>query len=489
MKPMTRTQLKSSIPALVIVLCCCLGGPLWGQEKGDLPITTRSPEALQFYKKGLLDLRAYNFASAQENWRKATELDPDFAMAHLHLAFVPVTPADQALQLQKAIASRNAVSPGEQKLLDWLANAMQGKMIPALQSMNDALAMYPEDNTVAWGAALWLQSRGACDRAVPIYERVLAHDPDFTPAWRGVGECYIRKQDFDQGFAAMKKYVALLPNQPVPEVYYGLALVRADRYEDGIAHCQAALAMNVNNLEAVRCIAMGHALQGDTKRARTEYAKLIASPRVISALTAGLESAATYVQEKDYKGADKAFLETAGKANAAGYSMYEAEAYRSMALYQAESATALDLLKKAESALDEHPLSRLDRDSKRAAILQTRVILALGWRDTEAANAAAAQLQELDQTSHAPAVEHATAGATGAIMATNKKYAEAFDLLEEDRDNPFSLKYLIPVCHKVKQEDAARVAAKRLLQNNSLSVDQVIVLSEMRKQKSQLALK
>ena len=488
---MTRhAQLKNCITALVITLCCCLSGSLWAEEQGELPITTRSPEALEFYKKGLLELRAYNFAAAQENWRKAIELDPDFAMAHLHLAFVPVSPMDQAVQLQKAIASRNSVSPGEQKLLDWLANAMQGKMIPAVQSMNDALAMYPDDNTVSWGAALWLQSRGACDRAIPIYERVLSHDQDFTPAWRGVGECYIRRQEFDKGFAAMKKYVALLPKQPVPEVYYGLALVRADRYEDGIAHCQAALAMDADSLDASRCIALGHALQGDGKRARTEYAKIIASPRVTLALSAGLESAATYVQEKDYKEADKAFSETAVKAHEAGYGASEAEAYRSMALYQSDSATAMDLLKKAESALEEHQLARLDRYSKQAAILQTRVILALAERDMETANAAATKLQELAQTSHVPAVEHASAGASGAILATNKKYAEAVEALEEDRDNPFSLKYLITACHKIKQEEASKAAARRLMQNNSLAVDQVMVLTELRKkQKLQVALK
>lgn len=486
---LNRILVRSSVPALLIALCCSLGTRLLGQEKGELPITTSSPEALKYYYDGLRELRAYNFAAAQDKWRKAIELDPNFAMAHLHMAFVPVSPVDQVMQLQKAIASRDSVSPGEQKLLDWLANAMQGKMISAVQAMNDALAMYPEDNTVNWGAALWLQSRGACDRAIPIYERVLSHDKDFTPAWRGLGECQIRRQEFDKGFAAMKKYVALLPQQPTPEIYYGMALVRADRYDEGITHCQAALDIDANSLEAWRCIAMAHALKGDGKRARTEYERIVESQRVTLALSGAMETAATYVQEKNFKEADRVFGEVAKKAHEAGLGINEAEAYRSMAIYQADNATAMELLKKAEAALGEHQLTRLDRNSKLAAILQTRVVLALRGQDMDTANAAAQQLQDLAQNSHFPAVEHASAGAAGAILVANKKYAEAMDTLEEDQDNPFSLQLLIVSCQKTGHEQGAKDAAKRLMRNNSLVVDQVMVLAELHKQKFQLAAK
>lgn len=485
-----RIQIKSSVSALAIALCCLFAASLVAQEANNqLPVTTRSPEALKLYRDGQRELRSYNFPAAQEDWRKALELDPDFAMAHLYLAFVPVNPMDQAVHAQKAIAGRGSVNPGEQKLLDWLLGAMQGKMIPALQAMNDLLAMYPDDSTLNWGAALWLQSRGACDRAVPIYERVLNGDKDFIPAWRGLGECYIRKQDFDKGFAAMKKYVALLPQQAVPEIYYGLALVRAGHYEDGIAQCQAALALDADSTEAWRCVAMGHALKGDGKRARTEYARIVTSPRVSFALTAGLESAATYVQEKDYKQADKAFTEVAEKAHAAGFGITEAEAYRAMAIYQSDPAAAMELLKKAETALEEHQVSRLDRYSKQAAILETRVVLALGAQDFDTADQAAKQLQELVETSHSPVVEHASAGATGAILVGRKQYGEAVTYLAEDSDNPFSLKYLITACEKLRREAAAKEAVKRLVRNNSLAVEQVMILAEFHKQKFQVASK
>jgi tetratricopeptide (TPR) repeat protein len=488
MMAFSRTQYRSFLFALLVALCWSSSG-VRAQQKGELPITTKSPEALEFYKKGLLDLRAYKFTSAQENWRKALELDPGFAMAHLHLAFVPVSPTDQIVQLQKAIASRNSVSPGEQKLLDWLANAMQGKMIAAVQSMNDALAMYPEDNSISWGAGLWLQSRGACDRAVPIYERILSRDKDFTPAWRGLGECHLRQQEFDKGFAAMKKYVALVPHEPVPEVYYGVALVRADRYDDGISHCQAALAMDANNLEAWRCVAMAHALKGDAKRARTEYAKVVSGPRATFALTGGLESAATWVQEKDFKEADKAFTEVANKAHEGGYGVYEAEAYRSMAVYQSDPAVAMDLLKKAEAALDDHQITRLDRFSKLASVLQTRAVLALQAQDIDAAEAASKQLQKMAETTHSPTVEHAASGAHGAILTVKREYKNAIEALDEDRDSPFSMKYLIMAWQKMGNEHAAKDAVRRLQRNNGLSVEQVVVLAEVHKQKLQMAAK
>jgi hypothetical protein len=86
-----------------------------------------------------------------------------------------------------------------------------------------------------------------------------------------------------------------------------------------------------------------------------------------------LQSAITYVREKNLSGADAAFRAAALKAHRDDLAVPEAEAYRMMAAYQADPAVALELLTKAESVLREkHALPKLARQQELALVLRER---------------------------------------------------------------------------------------------------------------------
>src|SRR5262245_9526888 len=52
------------------------------------PVSTRNPEAQKFFDQGLTLLYAFNHDEAARSFARATELDPNLAMAHWGLALV-----------------------------------------------------------------------------------------------------------------------------------------------------------------------------------------------------------------------------------------------------------------------------------------------------------------------------------------------------------------------------------------------------------------
>lgn len=481
---MKRIGIHLFLIGVVSLLCWSLVPPVAAQE---LHATTSSPEALKHFEQGRHEMEKFNADAARAEWHKAIELDADFTMAHVFLAFVPSNPAEQQSELRKAISTKGHASAGEQVVVNWLESAVQGKTLVAIQSLNDAIALYPGDKSFNWGAGLWLEYRGACDRAIPIFEHVLQQDRHFAPAWRDLGNCYTKAGAWSKGLSAMKEYVALLPRQAAPEIFYGETLAQAGKYDKAVSHCRAALAIDSHATEAWYCLAQVDALKGDEKRARTEYTRFAESGGPGQRTWAGaLELAVTYVREGDYRGADQAFSEVVNRAHHASLGTTEAEAYRSMALYSEDRAAVQDLLKKADAALQEHPSDAMARASENAKIEQTRVMLALHFQDMPAAESALKRLQGLN-ANHLPLVEQCYSGAEGALLLTQGKYGEAATYLTADSGNAFSLQNLITAYQKSGSRKRAREAQQMLEENHSASLEQALVNQDLHKHKVQMA--
>lgn len=97
----------------------------------NFPITTKSPEAQQFFNQGLFYTYAFNHAEAKRSFKEAIRLDPDCAMAYWGTALVlgpninrPMEKeafADAWCFSQRAMELREKCTPKEQALIEALA--------------------------------------------------------------------------------------------------------------------------------------------------------------------------------------------------------------------------------------------------------------------------------------------------------------------------------------------------------------------------------
>ena len=456
------------------------------EQQGILPITTKSAPARQLFVGGLVKLQNLHGPEAMQDLRKAVQLDPDFAMANIMISFESVDPsvdpAEKVAAREKAVAAKSRVSHGEQLVIDWLSNSSEGRIVPAIQAMNEVLEQFPNDKFLAWMGAVWVENQQQITRAIPLFERVVRLNPDFAPPLNELAYCYARTRNFEKAFAAMQRYIALLPNESNPQDSYAEILRMAGKFDEALVHYRASLKIDPGFVFSQLGIADTYSLKGDEARARAEYALAIlhASSKT-EAATWGLQSAITYIREEDFAGADAAFRAVARQAHENDLAVPEAEAYRIMASYQTNGSTAMELLRKAEDVLQEkHTLPKLAQQQELALVLRERATRAVREGKNELAGSPLKRLQDLADSTHDQVVQIAYEGAAGAVLVGQGKYEEALVHLSEDNRNPLSLLLMVRAYQNMGQKAQADELATLLANWNEPTLEHALVVPEIR---------
>jgi len=448
-----------------------------------LPLTTKSPEARHLVEQAMtLDLDQVEQAQAIEILRKAVKIDPDFAMGHEFLTQISLDPAEQVSEQQKAFATRKNASLAEQLLIEWYQDAMDHKLISAIMKMNDVLSQYPHDKWVVWMTTWWLTTQTQYERSIEIYEGSgIADSPGLM---NNMGYSYAYMRQFDKAFAQMGKYVAALPNDANPQDSYAEILRMAGRFEQSIEHYRAALAINPDFYSSQFGIADTYSLMGDQVHARREYELGFQKFKLpeLHKIQWQTREAITYVREGDYEGANRAFDSIADYAHCASMSQVEADTYRQMAMYQPDPKQALSYLDKADAALGEgkNAMQAAIADES-AQVLRARVEIAIKMGNMRMMHSSLAKLTDMSQSTDDRLISVAYHGAEGAALFSEHKYKEAISHLEEDTDNPLSLRLLATVYQKVGNSSDAKRITETLTNFNDPTLEQALVVPAFKK--------
>jgi tetratricopeptide (TPR) repeat protein len=448
-----------------------------------LPLTTKSPQARHIVEEAMnLYLDKVEQADSIELLRAALKIDPEFAMGHEFLAWVSLDPAEQVREQAKAFANRTHVSDPERMAIEWSQDGADHNLISAITKMNELLHQFPHDKWVIWMSTWWLTQETQYERSIDIYEHSGLTDNPGLMNNAGYDYAYIRQ--FDKALALMDKYVAALPDDANPQDSYAEILRMAGRYDRAIEHYRAALAIDPEFYSSQFGIADTYSLMGDEVRARHEYMigfQKFSLPELHRILWQTRE-ATTYVREGDYEGADKAFQAVADYADVHPMSQIEADTYRQMALYQPDPKQALKLLDKADAALAGGSNAQLAAiQQEKAQLLRVRVELALKMGDTGVAISAMTKLSEMSQKSDDKVIDTAYEGAAGAAAFSDHQYKIAIQHLQEDTDNPLSLKLLAQAYEKIKDHASAKRTLDLLADFSSPTLEQAIVVPPFRK--------
>ena len=448
-------------------------------------ISTKSPQAHLFFEKGIARMEMLHIEDGLQNFRNAVKADPQFALGHIILMFFTQDPTEKVAELDKALATRANSNAEERLIIDWLANQAQSHWIPAIQAMNEALDKYPNDKHLHWLAGWWLLvDHNQSQRAVALFEKVMQIDPKFADAYNEAAYCYARMGDFDKAFADIKRYSELVPNEPNPQDSFAEISRMAGRFEEALTHYRMSLKIDPTFNESQLGLGDTYALMGQEERAREEYAKAIAAGSPVQKVTWGLQFATTYVREGNLAAADKAFTSVAQQAREKDFANLEAEAYRSMSLYQLDGAASLNLLTKAEAILKEdHKVPQSLLNEEMASLLRTRVERAAHDGNKELAASALKQLQALADSNGADGlIVTALHAASGAAALAEGKFADAVNQLEEDDSNAISMRSLITAYEKNGQDGNARRLSAKLAALNVPVIEQAIVVPQFRKE-------
>ena len=455
--------------------------PAPANSPSTLPVTTSSPEARRKFEHAMRNFEDYRLNESLQHLREAVKADPKFAQAFILIAKISRDPVEQAAARRRAKSLASEVSPGEQMLIRWLADAQEDDYLPAIAAMNDLLAMFPDDHRLAFLAGDWLTLQERYEQATVVLQHALAFYQDYPAALNDLAYTYAFAGDFDKAFATMERYAALEPDEPNPHDSYGEILRMAGKFDAALEQYRMSVHIDPNFGSEVG-IADTYALMGREQDARDEYDRAIVFAGTQSdKVQYELQSAVTWIRENNRKQSEKALSDVAKHAHAAGLAYYEAEAQRVLAMYEPDLKSALKHLQLAQSVLQEpHELSESDRKDEQARILRVKATRAAEAKDIQTSVDALNQLEAMAEKSRSQVIQLCYHGAAGAVLMAQGSSAEAISHLEEDSRNPLSMRLLWRAYSDTGATAQAQALAAKLAALNVPTAEQAVVVPQFR---------
>ena len=471
----------------VLILGVCFAAPVYAHHlkqsaARSLPVTTSSAQARALYEKGMEDYENLYLERCNDDWRAAVKEDPNLAVAWAWIAFNSTDPKEVSAAREKAKALAPRLTPGEQLMIAWIVKVQEGDYIGGISAMNDMLEMYPKDKHLFYLAANWLMGENGDDQSQRFLEKALALDKNFPAALNDLAYVDARNREFAKAFAAMDRYVALLPKEPNPQDSYGELLRMSGNFEGSLQHYRAALKIDPDFVTSQVGLGDTYALMGNQEQARIEYDKAIRfAHNEADRLNFTMQKAMTWVRDEKFTEADQLFLEVAQTADAKEQDLQEAQAYRHLAEYQTDDNVALKYLQSAEDALGHRSaVAKSDKDEEMSRILRNRTVRAAHAGNSALADKSLQQLEAMASGSRNRVIQSSYNGAAGTLLMDQKKFDEAIGHLEEDQDNPFTLELLVQAYYQTNQSDKLAEAESKLRGTNVPTMEQALVVPAAR---------
>jgi tetratricopeptide (TPR) repeat protein len=471
----------------VLILGACFVAPVYAHHvkqssSTSMPVTTSSAQARALYEKGMQDYENLYLERCNDDWRAAVKEDPNLAVAWAWIAFNSSDPKEVSAAREKAKSLAKKATPGEQLMVAWVVKVQEGDFIGGISAMNDMLEMYPKDKHLLYLAGNWLMGEEGNDQAQHFFEKALSLDKNFPAALNDLAYVEARNRKFVDAFAAMDRYVILLPKEPNPQDSYGELLRMAGNFEGSLQHYRAALKIDPDFVTSQLGLGDTYALMGNQEQARIEYDKAIRyAHNEADRLSYNMQKALTWVRDGKFAEADKLFLEVAETGHAKEQDLQEAQAYRHLAEYQADNGAALKYLQSAEDALGHRgTITKSDKDEELSRILRNRTVRAAHAGDAALADKSLKQLEAMASGSRNRVIQSSYNGAAGTLMMDQKKFDEAIAHLEEDQNNPFTMELLVQAYYQTSQSDKLAEAEAKLRGTNVPTMEQALVVPAAR---------
>jgi serine/threonine protein kinase/tetratricopeptide (TPR) repeat protein len=210
---------------------------------------TSNLEALRAYEEGLSYLNRFFMEEAAGAFRRATELDPQFAMAHYQLASAlsgtDFRASREAMARAAELADRLPL-PRLQKLVIQSGRLLSdGHMQEAEQVAETAVREFPREIGPRFQLAFVRGNIWRGTEAEPVLEEIVRLDDRQAWAYNMLAYDYGWEGNLSRALAALDRYAALLPaNDPNPIDSRGDVLAMNGRYDEAVASYRRNLELN-----------------------------------------------------------------------------------------------------------------------------------------------------------------------------------------------------------------------------------------------------
>jgi tetratricopeptide (TPR) repeat protein len=227
---------------LIVSASILIAGCSNARAQDKMPITTSSEEAMKSYLQGRELVEKLRGQESRQYFQKATEEDPDFAVAHLQLAGVQPSAKAFFESFNRAKALVDKVSNAEQLWIrGFEAGGIAGDPMRQRELYKELVEAFPNDERARNLLATNYFGQQEWALAVEEYERAAEIDPEFSPIYNQMGYALRFLERYDEAVSVFEKYIELIPEDPNPYDSHAELLMKMGRYDESIEQYEAAL--------------------------------------------------------------------------------------------------------------------------------------------------------------------------------------------------------------------------------------------------------
>jgi serine/threonine protein kinase len=237
-----REDVLNSLSEIVRKLRTRLGESRATVEQHSTPLadaTTPSLEALKAYSTALKVLvSSANVPAAVPFFRRAVEIDPQFAMAYASVGLAYSTIGESVLSAQntaRAWQLRNRVSDREKFFIDFTYNRqVLGNLEKAYQTLELWFQTYPRGGSPASPlellGGLSTNGTGRFEKAIEASQKAMAADPDSALVYAALAQSYFLTDRFSEAESTLQRAAERKLEEPsLLSIRYNIANLQGDK--------------------------------------------------------------------------------------------------------------------------------------------------------------------------------------------------------------------------------------------------------------------
>ena len=296
--------LPKLITSLLISMLILLIAGCSNQEKGKIPITTKSKRARNLYQQGRELSENLRGQEAVRFFQQAIAVDSNFALAYLGLAIVQPSTKEFFEVFNTAKTYSDLISVGERLMIYGIDAAASGLQMQQRKMYLDLVDIYPSDERAHYLLGNNFFANQEYPAAIKEYHKAIVINSDFAPSYNQLGYAHRFLGEYGQAKTAFGKYLQLIPDDPNPLDSYAELLLKIGKFEHSIDHYRKALELDRYFVASHNGIAANLNLLGRHEEAREQLLVLYKNARNSREMRAAhFATAISYVDEGRFEDA------------------------------------------------------------------------------------------------------------------------------------------------------------------------------------------
>lgn len=282
-------------------------------------LATGNLQAYREFQEGLLAERRFLLEQAEGHYRRAVELDPEFAIAWLRLGMLGNVIGQEALQaFQNADTYKDRATERDRYLIEAMFAAnFRGDLPSADSLLRELIRRFPEEKEARYQLGVFLEAQGRREEGRVVIEEAVTLDPYYAPGINHLAYMAGRTGDTVGADTLSLRYLEIESDQANPHDSRGEILEMIGREEDARAEFRIALEIEPGFLASYEHLVRSYLRERDAAGARAALEPYLEIDEPDAAVHIRQLLGDTYIADGGYRDALEAYSAAAARARSA----------------------------------------------------------------------------------------------------------------------------------------------------------------------------